>query len=97
MRAEDILADDQQQVERRGVTIRKGSVGAFLANARILSDASTDAEKHARAERDILGLLPALQALGLFEVFAIRDATLARLVENALSPLDHTATCKDKR
>lgn len=97
MRAEDILADDQQQVERHGITIRKGSVGAFLANARILSDASADARLRANAERDILDALPTLQALGLFEVFAIRDAALAQLVENAQAPRNHASTYEDNR
>jgi len=81
MRAEDILPDHLDQVERQGVVIRKGSVGAFLANARAWCDPAADAMQRAAAERDILKALPALRALGLFEVFSIRDTALQRLVE----------------
>lgn len=81
MRAEDILPDHLNQVERDGVVIRKGNVGAFLANARVWCDPATDPEQKAAAERDLLDALPALRALGLFEVLSIRDADLQRLVE----------------
>jgi hypothetical protein len=81
MRAEDILSDQQNQREFQGVIVRKGTVGAFLANARVLSDAAAPAEARAQAEQDIVADLPALRALGLFEVLEVRDAGLRRLVE----------------
>lgn len=81
MRAEDLLPDDQNQTERQGVVIRKGSVGAFLVNAQAWCDANTDAQQRTVAERDLLALLPALRALGLFEVLMIRDPQLQRLVD----------------
>lgn len=84
MRAEDLLSDNQNQVERDGVVIRKGSVGAFLANANVWCDPKLDAAQRAAVEGDILALLPALRALGLFEVFAIRDTALRQLIETYL-------------
>ncbi|MFO6052751.1 hypothetical protein ACLBUN_16055, partial [Pseudomonas aeruginosa] len=36
MKAEDILPDRQDRIRLGGVEIRKGSVGAFIANARLL-------------------------------------------------------------
>ena len=81
MQAQDILPDHLDTVERNGVVIRKGSVGAFLANARTWCDPASDPGARMRAERDILNALPALRALGLFEVLAIRDAALRDLVE----------------
>ncbi|MCD0503463.1 hypothetical protein [Bordetella petrii] len=81
MRAEDILPNEQDQVERGGVVIRKGSVGAFLANAAVWGDAAADAAHRQAAEHDIIQALPALRALGLFQVFAIRDPALRRLVD----------------
>lgn len=86
MRAEDILSEDQNQVERDGVVIRKGSVGAFLANANIWCDPTANAEQRLAAEGDILAVLPALRVLGLFEVFAIRDTALRQLVETHHEP-----------
>ncbi len=81
MRAEEFLPDDINQGLINGVTVRKGSVGAFLANAKILADPASSAEARATAERDIRDGLPALRALGLFDVLQIRDERLRALVE----------------
>lgn len=81
MRAEDLLPDDTNQTERDGVAIRKGTVGAFLVNAKVWCDPAAEPLQRVAAERDILAAMPALRALGLFEVLAIRDAALQRLVE----------------
>lgn len=74
MRAEDVLPDRQNEVRLGDVVARKGSVAAFLANARVLADPAADAEARAQAERDTRDLLPALRALGLFDVLDVRDA-----------------------
>ncbi|QCP52554.1 hypothetical protein FAZ95_25675 [Trinickia violacea] len=82
MRAEDMLPDDKNAGEFNGVVVRKGSVGAFLANAKTLADPQVSDEARALAERDMVELLPALRALGVFDVFEIRDATLRALVND---------------
>lgn len=84
MQAEDMLLDGQNQVERDGVVIRKGTVGAFLINAKLWSDTTTSALQRQAAEHDIVNALPALRALGLFDVLAIRDSALRKLVEAAV-------------
>jgi uncharacterized protein len=81
MRAQDVLPDHVNQVEVGGVTVRKGSVGAFLANARVLQDPGATAAARAAATGDIKALAPALRALGLFDVLEIRDPQLRALVE----------------
>jgi hypothetical protein len=81
MRAEDILSDQQNHGEFQGVTVRKGTVAAFLVNARVQQDPTAPAEARAQAEHDILADLPALRAIGLFDVLEIRDAGLRRLVD----------------
>ncbi|MGK5016555.1 hypothetical protein [Janthinobacterium sp. HLS12-2] len=80
MRAEDVLADQQNQGQFNGVTVRKGPVGAFLANARLWLDDASSIDEKAVAERDILDALPALHALGLFDILQVRDAALRELV-----------------
>ncbi len=80
MRAEDILPDGVDQIDIGGVTARKGSVAAFLANARIFSDATAAPDARAEAQRHIIELLPTLRALGLFDVLAIRDPVLQAFV-----------------
>ncbi|WP_186082589.1 hypothetical protein [Burkholderia gladioli] len=77
MRAEQLLPDEQNETKLAGVTVRKGTVGAFLANARVLG--TPDASGAQRA--DILAALPALRALGLFEVLEIRDPALRAWIE----------------
>ncbi|OZG70158.1 hypothetical protein BTA51_27165 [Hahella sp. CCB-MM4] len=82
MKAEEMLPDNQNTVEINGVTIRKGSVGAFLASARVLSDSRVSESDRVMARRDIVELLPGLRAMGLFEVFQVRNEQLRALVES---------------
>jgi hypothetical protein len=81
VRATDVLSDEANEREFNGVIVRKGSVGAFLANVRTLADPAALAEARTGAERDIIEMLPALRALGLFDVFEIKDERLRALVE----------------
>jgi hypothetical protein len=87
MRAEAVLPDHTNAAEIDGVVVRKGTVGAFLANARTLADPAASADARAIAERDIVDALPALRALGLFDVLAIRDDALRRFVDEHLATL----------
>jgi len=81
MKAQDILPDGQNEVERNGLVIRKGTVGAFLVNARIWCDPASDSARRASAEKDIIDGLPALRELGLFDILSIRDTALRDLVD----------------
>ena len=76
MRAEDLLPDGQNQIDLAGTTVRKGTVGAFLVNARTWLDPQADAAQRLQAATDMQDALPALAALGLFEVLEVRDPTL---------------------
>jgi len=81
MRAEQMLPDHVDQVDVNGTTIRKGTVAAFLANARVFTERDASKEARTRAEADIIAALPALRAIGLFDVLEIRDAALRKWVE----------------
>ena len=81
MRADQILPDDVDHGRFQGVTIRKGTVAAFVANARTWADAGANADERAQARAQIAQDLPALRALGLFEVLEIRDERLRALVD----------------
>lgn len=81
MRAQDVLPDHVDTATFNGVSIRKGSVAAFLANAALLHNPASTQTQRADALGDIEALLPALRALGLFEVLEIRDASLRAFVE----------------
>ncbi|ANH68267.1 hypothetical protein [Mitsuaria sp. 7] len=81
MKAQDMLPDGQNQIERNGTVIRKGTVGAFLVNVKTWSDATAEAGQRADAEHDIVEALPALRELGLFDVLDVRDDRLRALLE----------------
>jgi hypothetical protein len=81
MRAEELLPDLVDSVDVRGVTIRKGTVAAFLANARIWSDRASSETARERAAADIVEALPALRASGLFDVLTIADPALRAWID----------------
>jgi len=81
MRAEDALPDEDDATTIDGVRIRKGTIAAFLANARVVADERATAVARDAAERDIVDALPALRAVGLFDVLAVRDLRVRALVE----------------
>lgn len=85
MQAKDILPDGMNHSEFNGVPVRKGTVGAFLANARVCTDSKASPEAVAAARRDIQEALPALRALGLFDVLELRDPGLRAWI-HALMP-----------
>lgn len=74
MRAEDFLPDTRDHAQFGGMTVRKGTIAAFLANARLWCEG--DPIARAQAEQDILDALPSLRALGLFDVLEARDPGL---------------------
>ena len=80
MKAQDVLPDDVNQGEFQGVMVRKGTVGAFW---RMRAPGATPPPRGSAASRgrDIAQALPALRALGLFEVLQLRDPALRAWVE----------------
>ena len=81
MKPQDILPDQQDDVQVNGLTVRKGSVGAFLASVRDWQDPAGSAATRAAAEAYLRELLPALHALGLFQVLTARDPALQVLID----------------
>ena len=83
MRADQVLPDGVNHGQFNGLTIRKGTVAAFLANAHTWTRTDAGADERAQAQAQIAEDLPALRALGLFEVLEIRDERLRALVDAA--------------
>ena len=81
MRADQVLPDGVDHGQFSGLTIRKGTVAAFLANARTWTRVEAGADERAQARAQIAEDLPALRALGLFEVLEIRDERLRAFVD----------------
>ena len=80
MRAQDLLPDDIDQAK---FPERPQGIGRCLPGQRPNADRSDSDHRGARAaaERDIIELLPALRALGLFDVLEIRDKDLRAFVD----------------
>lgn len=65
VKPEDVLAEEVNTVTVEGIQVRKGTVGAVIANARIVSSPyATELEK-AEAKNMIRMLAPAILAIGL--------------------------------
>ncbi|NVK72752.1 MAG: hypothetical protein HWE24_04660 [Oceanospirillaceae bacterium] len=78
---EDILPEDANQANLDGIHIRKGTVAAFLQNAKLWQDPNTTEEEKAKLFEAIKETLPALQVLGMFEVFQFQNKVLRTLSE----------------
>lgn len=84
MKPEDILTDDVNVREFGSETVRKGSVGAFLANARIIEENPVGSAKYNQAVSDLIALIPKLKALGLFDFFDLKPGKVRQLIEESL-------------
>lgn len=80
MRPEDALPDQTERAEINGVSVRKGTVAAFLQNAMRWSDAATADADREELSREIAESVPALRALGVFAVFEARNERLRALI-----------------
>lgn len=80
VRPEDVLADNQDVTHVGGLHLRKGTIAAFLQNAMHWTAAPEDDPQRAAFAEEIVKALPALRALGVFNVFDLRDDGLRELV-----------------
>ena len=70
MRPDHILPDHADEVQINGTTVRKGSVGAFLANAVALHDPAVTAAARDALLGDIEALLPALRHVHIIRTWS---------------------------
>lgn len=59
----------------------------FVVHAQLMLDPATPEPLRREAEPRLLAQLPTLHALGVFELFVIRDPALATLVRDELATL----------
>ena len=83
---EDMLPDDQNSAEINGTVVRKGTVAAFLANARMLSALPPGSHDREPIIEQLRGSAQALRKIGLFDVFELRSRELAELIGLAPEP-----------
>ncbi|MEU0494035.1 hypothetical protein [Mycobacterium sp. NPDC006124] len=80
VRAGDVLADGVDATTFDGLEVRKGSVAAFVANARKLARLEPGHADRDALEDELSSLAPALRAVGLLEVFTPRSAAIAAIL-----------------
>ena len=78
MKAQDVLPDDVNQGEFQGVMVRRAR---WARSWRMRARRRRRHAERREAGRDIAQALPALRALGLFEVLQLRDPALRAWVE----------------
>jgi hypothetical protein len=80
MKAEQLLPDHVNSGEFQGITVRKGTVGAFLINVKTLQKPETTAAERAELLAEMRDAIPALYALGLIDVFEARDPEIREMI-----------------
>lgn len=82
VKPEDVLADGEEYADFGGASIRKGSVAAFIGNVRALAEAEPSSPQWHEIVAQMWALKPALERIGVLDVFEVRDPELRALVEN---------------
>ena len=80
VRPEHLMPDDQNFAQVNGVTVRKGTMGAFLANLRILSSMPSDSPDREAIIVQLRQGIPTMRENGLFELFTFRSPELAEAI-----------------
>ncbi len=86
--AKDILADDEDSKIINGVKIRKGTIAAVLANAKVLSSSTASMKEKDDARNAIIESAPALVVLGLFDQVIWKNPEIQKIVETAAEKLN---------
>ncbi len=79
--AADVLADGVETAVFEGREVRKGTVAAFVANARALERAVEGSPESRRLEEQLRRAVPDLRSIGVLEVFAPRTPRLAAVMD----------------
>lgn len=83
--SQDILPEGQDYKVIRGVTVRKGTIAAAMANMDLLESGSEEEAEAARAK--LRELAPALVVLGVHKHFQCRNPELEQLLARTAQEL----------
>jgi len=92
IKPEDILSDDKNTTERNGLTLRKGTVAAALANVEIIESHSATKTEKAGAIAVIKELAPALIALGLSKHLNWKNPVIQKIMDDCQFTSQNTST-----
>ena len=80
---EDILPDDKNYVEKNGKIIRKGSMAAALANAKIFESPSATPQEKEAALQALTQLAPTLVAFELTHFLQWKNPIIQKIFDQA--------------
>ncbi|MFF4188539.1 hypothetical protein ACFYZ9_35605 [Streptomyces sp. NPDC001691] len=80
VRPEDVLPEGVDSTAINGMTVRKGSVAAFVANAVRLDDLAEGTPEHTALVTQMRELAPALRTIGLLKVFQPRSPLVEQIL-----------------
>jgi len=83
VRPEDVLSDADNSTTVDGVSVRKGTVAAFIANAKLLETTPESDPRRAAIESELRNLAPAVCAVGLLDVFTPRSVFITSILNEA--------------
>ena len=79
--AADVLADGVETAVFDGREVRKGTVAAFVANARALERTAEGSPEGRHLEEQLRRAVPDLRSIGVFDVFAPRTSRLTAVMD----------------
>ena len=77
---EHLLPGDQSFADLNGITVRKGTAGAFFANLRALNAMSVNSPGREAVVEQLKQGIPTMRELGLFDMFTFRSPELAEAI-----------------
>ncbi|XVU28938.1 hypothetical protein ACQPZJ_18325 [Actinoplanes sp. CA-054009] len=80
VKPEDMLPDNVDVGTWKGVEVRKGTIAAFIENARALNMLEPGTAAYDEVAAQLRATVPALEAVGVFEVFELRTPRLRELL-----------------
>jgi hypothetical protein len=80
VRPEDVLPDEVDVGTMNGVSVRKGTIGAFVANVKLLDALDPTDPGYQEVVDQLRALVPAVRAVGVFDVLAPRSPVLAKII-----------------
>jgi hypothetical protein len=81
IRPEDVLPDADSSTTFGGIDVRKGTIAAFVVNAKQLDELDADDPRRTAVEAQLRALAPALRAVGVLDVFVPRSAEVSALLD----------------
>lgn len=81
IRPDDVLPDTESFVNLNGITVRKGSIAAFLKNIDLLEDLHSSEQEKAAALDMIKQLVPVIRASGLHKHVIFKNQIVQEALE----------------